>query len=100
MAETPKFEEGLSQLEQLVEDLEGGELDLDESMKRFEKGVKLTQQLNGVLDQAARKVEKLSGQGADERIEPWDESGEAPEAAAPKKAPRAKAKGKDQDTLF
>ena len=37
MAETPKFEEALEQLEKLVEELEGGELDLDEALKRFEK---------------------------------------------------------------
>ncbi len=99
MAETPKFEEGLSQLEQLVEDLEGGELDLDESMKRFEKGVKLTQQLNGVLDQASRKVEKLSGQG----VEPWDEGGDPTDASlesAPVKKARTKGKGKEQDSLL
>ena len=59
MAEAFKFEEGLKQLEELVEELEGGELDLDEALKRFEKGVKLSHGLNAQLDEANRKVEKL-----------------------------------------
>lgn len=59
MAEAPKFEESLEQLEKLVEELEGGELDLDEALKRFEKGVKLSKQLNSSLEAATRKVEKL-----------------------------------------
>ncbi|MES2201347.1 MAG: exodeoxyribonuclease VII small subunit, partial [candidate division FCPU426 bacterium] len=59
MGEGIKFEEGLSQLEKLVEELESGELDLDEALKRFEKGVKLSKQLNQSLEEAGRKVEKL-----------------------------------------
>ena len=58
MAEIPKFEESLEQLEKLVEELEGGELDLDEALKRFERGVKLSKQLNSSLEDANRKIEE------------------------------------------
>ena len=60
MAEAPKFEEGLAGLEKLVDELENGDLGLDEALKRFEKGVKLTAQLQGALEGAQRKVEKLA----------------------------------------
>ena len=97
MAEAPKFEEGLAGLEKLVDELENGDLGLDEALKRFEKGVKLSAQLQAALEVAQRKVEKLA-QGADGEagLEPFDDDAEA-EPAAPKKA---KAKKAGQDTLF
>jgi exodeoxyribonuclease VII small subunit len=98
MAEAPKFEEGLAGLEKLVDELENGDLGLDEALKRFEKGVKLSAQLQAALETAQRKVEKLA-QGADGEavLEPFDDEAEAAEPAAPKKA---KAKKPGQDTLF
>jgi exodeoxyribonuclease VII small subunit len=96
MAEAPKFEESLEQLEKLVEELEGGELDLDEALKRFEKGVKLSGALNASLEEANRKVEKLILSASGEaRSEPLDEEGPAPD----KKSKPKKGKG-PQDTLF
>jgi exodeoxyribonuclease VII small subunit len=99
MAEAPKFEEGLAGLEKLVDELENGELGLDEAMRRFEKGVKLSAQLQAALETAQRKVEKLA-QGSDGEavLEPFDDDEAEDEApAAPKKA---KAKKAGQDTLF
>jgi exodeoxyribonuclease VII small subunit len=95
MAEELKFEQSLEQLEKLVQDLEGGDLDLDEALKRFEKGVKLSKQLNQSLEEANRKVEKLviRVDGGAEL-----ESFEAGTPAPPKKS-RAK-KAKDQENLF
>ena len=96
MAENPKFEDALEQLEKLVEELEGGELDLDEALKRFEKGVKLSSQLNASLEEANRKVEKLVvGPTGEAKRSPLDDEGEA----APKKG-RAKKPKADQDGLF
>jgi exodeoxyribonuclease VII small subunit len=98
MAEAPKFEEGLAGLEKLVDELENGELGLDEALKRFEKGVKLSAQLQAALEGAQRKVEKLAqGAGGEAKLEPFDDEGEADEAPAPKKT---KAKKSGQDTLF
>ena len=98
MAETPKFEEGLASLEKLVDELENGDLGLDEAMKRFEKGVKLSAQLQSALETAQRKVEKLA-QGAEGEavLEPFDDEEEDEAPAAPKKA---KVKKAGQDTLF
>ena len=96
MADAPKFEESLEHLEKLVEELEGGELDLDEALKRFEKGVKLSATLNSSLEEANRKVEKLIiGSSGEASRQPLDED----EKSQDKKTAAKKAKG-SQDTLF
>lgn len=55
----PSFEEGLVRLEELIQDLEGGELDLDRSLAVFEEGIKLSRHLNRKLDEAEKKLELL-----------------------------------------
>ena len=57
--ETPAFEKGLEQLETIVEELESGDVDLDAALKKFEKGVKLTQGLQKKLEESRRQVKKL-----------------------------------------
>ena len=56
---TPKFEKALARLETIVTELERGELPLDESLKIFEEGIKLSKTCLKVLDDAERKVEIL-----------------------------------------
>lgn len=53
------FEEGLSRLEELIRQLERGELDLDTSLAVFEEGIKLSRNLNQKLTQAEKKLELL-----------------------------------------
>ena len=55
----PDFEKALEELESLVEQLESGDLSLDESLKQFKRGIELTRHCQGVLDQAQQSVEKL-----------------------------------------
>jgi exodeoxyribonuclease VII small subunit len=57
--ETPSFDDGLDRLEALVQRLEGGHLGLEEALSVFEEGVKLSQQLQGQLAEAQRRVEVL-----------------------------------------
>jgi exodeoxyribonuclease VII small subunit len=57
-------------LESLVEQLESGELSLDQSLLQFKRGVELTRHCQGVLEQAQQVVEQL--------IEPDDESSATP----------------------
>ena len=97
MADELKFEEALGQLERLVVELEGGELGLDEAMKRFEKGVKLSRQLEQALEQAGRKVEKLSKKGSEAAVEPFEADEPSPAAASKRPGKGGKA---GQDTLF
>jgi exodeoxyribonuclease VII small subunit len=54
-----KFEAALEQLETIVGKLEGGELDLEESMTLFEEGVKLAKACQKKLDAAEKRIEKL-----------------------------------------
>ena len=54
-----KFEKALERLESIVNQLEQGELSLDESLKIFEEGVKLSKTCLKMLDDAERKVEIL-----------------------------------------
>ena len=55
----PDFEKSLAELEGLVEQLESGDLNLDQSLKRFKRGVELTRHCQEVLEQAQQTVEKL-----------------------------------------
>lgn len=54
-----KFETALSRLEEIVTDLEKGELSLEQSLKLFEEGVKLARLCNARLEEAEGKVEIL-----------------------------------------
>ncbi len=53
------FEEALDQLEELVEDMENGDLTLEESLKAFEQGIKLTRECQSALSTAEQKVQLL-----------------------------------------
>ena len=54
-----KFEEAMARLETIVAELEKGDLPLDESLKIFEEGIKLSKNCLKMLDEAERKVEIL-----------------------------------------
>lgn len=53
------FEEKLTQLESVVEKLERGELSLEESVRLFEEGVKLSDACKGELEKAEGRVQVL-----------------------------------------
>ena len=59
MANTTTFEKSVEQLDAIVERMESGELSLDESLKLFEKGVKLTRECQKTLADAENKIEQL-----------------------------------------
>jgi len=50
------FEESMKQLEQIVEELESGNLPLEKTLKKFEDGVKLSKACNKKLDEIEKKV--------------------------------------------
>lgn len=69
-----RFEDALKKLEKVVTELESGELSLDESLKRYEEGVKLAGFCSKRLDSARRKVELLVKSGAGKlETKPFDE---------------------------
>ena len=59
MAKEKSFESSLKELEQIVEQLETGDLPLEHSLELFEQGVKLSRDCQKRLDEAERKVELL-----------------------------------------
>ncbi len=58
MAE-PSFEEALENLEKIVEKLEAGNLSLEETLKNFEEGIRLSRLCEKKLKQAQKKVSVL-----------------------------------------
>ena len=54
-----KFEEAIADLEQVVEQLESGDLSLEDSLAAFEKGVGLVRYCNLKLSEVEKKVELL-----------------------------------------
>lgn len=54
-----KFEEGLKRLEKIVDNLERGDIPLEESLKLYEEGVRLIRLLQTRLQEAETKIEKL-----------------------------------------
>lgn len=72
--ELPDFEKSLEELEKLVEQLESGDLSLDESLKQFKRGVDLTRHCQVILDQAQQTVEKLSDTSDESTAVPFEAS--------------------------
>lgn len=68
------FEAALGELERIVNQLEEGDLSLEESLKLFEEGVKLSRECQQRLAQAERRIEVLlrdaEGNPAIENLEP------------------------------
>ena len=56
---TISFEKALEKLEKTVEELEEGGLSLDDSLKKYEEGVKLARTCQENLDKAKKKIETL-----------------------------------------
>jgi exodeoxyribonuclease VII small subunit len=54
-----KFEEALEKLEEIVRRMEAGEMTLEESLKSFEEGIKLSRLCAKKLDEADRRVDLL-----------------------------------------
>lgn len=57
--EPKKFEDALARLETIVTELEKGDLPLEEALKIFEEGVRLSKNCMKMLEEAERKVEIL-----------------------------------------
>ena len=55
------FEHTLGELERIVQQLEKGDLSLEESLKQFEKGIHLARLCQDTLSQAEQKISLLSG---------------------------------------
>ena len=76
----PKFEECLQRLEKIVDELEKGNVPLEQAIKLFEEGVQLSNSCRKELDAAEGKVEILLKQNGKLQAEPFEPSAEHAEA--------------------
>ena len=77
--QAPTFEAALKQLEEIVQRLERGELPLEESLKLYEEGIRLSRLCHAKLEEAEGKIELLMKDARGELV--LDEQGR------PKKTP-------------
>ena len=50
------FEENMENLEKIVTELEKGDLNLDDSIAKFENGIKISKECNKILEEAEKKI--------------------------------------------
>ena len=63
------FEQALAELEKIVTEVEEGKVPLEQSIDRYEQGMKLIQHCRGILDTAEKRIELINkkGQGQSEQ---------------------------------
>lgn len=105
------FEDALTELQQIVNSLETGQVSLEQSLSQFERGVALVSHCKSLLDEAHQRVEVVVSRLNAETVEtaPFDVSAtadaeaaasdEEPRKAAPTK-PRKRRTEVDQKDLF
>ncbi|HLJ47168.1 MAG TPA: exodeoxyribonuclease VII small subunit [Bryobacteraceae bacterium] len=67
----PPFEAGLLELEQIVKEMESGELPLERALELFEKGMKVSEDCRKQLEEAETRVEILLRKGDKIQPEPF-----------------------------
>lgn len=68
----PSFEEALQSLETIVEQIESGQIGLEESIKKYAEGIELIKHCRAVLDSAETKIRLLTDAGEGELAEAGD----------------------------
>ncbi|MDX1586306.1 MAG: exodeoxyribonuclease VII small subunit [Balneolaceae bacterium] len=63
--ERQSFEEALSRLEEIVNELEDESISLEETIRLYEEGIKLSKKCTETLEQAELRIEKVNEQHAD-----------------------------------
>ena len=66
------FEESMEKLEKIVTELEKGNLNLDESLKKFEDGMKIAKQCNSILEDTEKKIMILLEKDGEIKEEAFD----------------------------
>ena len=94
------FEQALTKLEQIVQQIEQGQVSLEESIDKYAEGTRLIRQCRGILEQAEKKIQVLSqsaqgGLVAQGELEELDSTGQEGGSQASGQGPQAQA-GDDQ----
>jgi len=72
--ESPSFEETLSELETIVNEMENGDLPLNKALEKFERGISLSRQGQQSLEHAEQKVKILLSSQGEESLQTLPES--------------------------
>ena len=60
MSKKAEFESSIAELEKIVEKLESGNVTLNESIELYQKGIKLSEECNVILENAKQKIEYIN----------------------------------------
>ena len=91
-AKKERFEDHLKQVEEVVRSLESGKLGLEESLEKYESGIKALRQCYGVLEQIEKRIEIL--------VKDKDGTLQTKEFQPESKAPKKKTKEEGDDIPF
>ena len=56
----PPFEQSLEQLEKIVQDIEGGQVSLEQSIEQYERGMKLVKHCRSILERVETRIKSLT----------------------------------------
>jgi len=73
-----KFEEAMEKLQEIVHHLEAGNLPLEESLQKFEEGIKLIDFCEKKLDEVEKKIQVLTKEDGKFKLEEWQEKEKKP----------------------
>ena len=66
------FEEQIEKLEEIVKELEKGDLNLDDSVAKFQEGIKISKECNKILESAEKKITILVNQDGEMQEENFE----------------------------
>ena len=72
MDKNKNFEEQIEKLESIVKELEKGDLNLDDSVSKFEEGIKISKECNEILETAEKKISILVNQNREVKQENFE----------------------------
>lgn len=72
----PDLESSLAEINTLIEQMEQGELSLEQSLERFERGINLIKHCQKVLQEAEQKVQILIQNNTQEDLQPYENNEE------------------------
>lgn len=71
--ENMSFEDAMTELQTIVQNMENGQLSLEDSLKSFERGIGLVSSTQAKLQQAEQKVQILMQQQGQQTLQPFSE---------------------------